>query len=51
MAAISSPLMVQLPLGKTYQDLSTHKPMSETLSVLPRNATVLLLVKDEVSGK
>jgi hypothetical protein len=47
----SSPLMVQLPAGKTYRDLSTHKPVSETLSVMPIIATVLLLVKDEVSGE
>ena len=48
----SPPLVVQLPAGKQYKDLSTRQPVSGTLSVLPRNATVLLLVvdRDEVSG-
>lgn len=49
--ALGSPdMVVTLPAGKTYTDLSTGEPVSKTLSVQPRNATVLLLVEGGPAG-
>ena len=42
----SAPAVVQLPAGKKYKDLTTHQPVSGSVHVLPRNATILLLVDD-----